>query len=314
MARILDFMEDLKDGNLKPILERVKADNTLDLQIRDNYINIYYRGGNLLKIEPKKKKEPFHFDEKYLKSDSKHNKELKRKIDKARQEGNVEDWIELFPELKQSMDFYMTKKRNSEREYQQHVVRENNYSKIANSTDYFIIDSEYQYKNRFDLIAVRWESDRAIRKIPKGFKPKLVFIEAKYGDSALKGKAGMLKHIEDFIKLDSKKIESIKNEMLTVLKQKRELGLIHGLGKDKNKNEFPSFSESTDLIFLLINHDPASKNLDDVLKEIEEYDDKTKDRIKFCSSNFFGYGLYKENIFTLSEFRERFYKQILNKK
>jgi len=46
------FLENLKSssGILYPILHRVKQDNTLTLAIRDNYINIYYRGGSILKL------------------------------------------------------------------------------------------------------------------------------------------------------------------------------------------------------------------------------------------------------------------------
>lgn len=46
------FMNDLllQDGKLNPILERVKIDHTLMLAIRDGYINIYYRGGSILRV------------------------------------------------------------------------------------------------------------------------------------------------------------------------------------------------------------------------------------------------------------------------
>lgn len=51
----LNFMSDLKqrDGVLNPILERVKHDHTLMLAIRENYLNIYYRGGNILRLTEK---------------------------------------------------------------------------------------------------------------------------------------------------------------------------------------------------------------------------------------------------------------------
>lgn len=47
------FMNDLlnEGGVLHSILHRVKRDHTLMLSIRQDYINIYYRGGNLLKVE-----------------------------------------------------------------------------------------------------------------------------------------------------------------------------------------------------------------------------------------------------------------------
>ena len=45
-------MQDLTqlDGLLNPILARANQDQTLMLAIRENYINVYYRGGNLIRI------------------------------------------------------------------------------------------------------------------------------------------------------------------------------------------------------------------------------------------------------------------------
>jgi hypothetical protein len=44
------FINDLKIGILNPFLIAVMDDDKLNLEIRNNYINIYYRGGNLLRI------------------------------------------------------------------------------------------------------------------------------------------------------------------------------------------------------------------------------------------------------------------------
>ncbi len=51
-----EFMADLESGFLKELLELVKNDYTLDLQIRENYINIYYRSGNILRVKADNKK------------------------------------------------------------------------------------------------------------------------------------------------------------------------------------------------------------------------------------------------------------------
>ncbi len=46
------FMGDLvqQEGLLNPILARVKKDQTLMIAIRENYINLYYRGSKLLRV------------------------------------------------------------------------------------------------------------------------------------------------------------------------------------------------------------------------------------------------------------------------
>ena len=135
----------------------------------------------------------------------------------------------------------------------------------------------------------------------------MVVIEKKYGDGALKGDAGMKKHLADFqeFKNDTVKLNNFKTEMLEVFKQKRELGLIPDLNfNDGNKNEVVEFSEGFDLLLLIANHDPASVKLQEELKSLND------ENVKLITSNFMGYGLFKQNVFSLDEFLMRFSKQI----
>lgn len=297
------FIQNLKDNyGLRTLLQYVKYDNTLDIEIRENKFNIYYRGGSALRVtEVAPNKFGFHFDKNYFPSDG------SLLYDSIPILNSETDWKQYFPLVKQGMDFYITKRPKEEREFQQLVVRENNYSNISNATDYFIIDIEYDnHKNaRFDMVALEWESSGSKRKLPKSYKPKLSIIEMKYGDGALKGSAGMVKHINDFNQFLSnpKEVTNFKSEMITALQQKRELGLMPCLSEEKNSNEVTEVHPDIDFIFLIANHDPASSIMRTEMLKLPS-------DIKFCASNFTGFGLFKENVFTRDQFIERFKNQI----
>ena len=47
------FMHALTDGFLRGITRLVRIDHDLDLEIRDNYLNIYYKGNSLLRLAEK---------------------------------------------------------------------------------------------------------------------------------------------------------------------------------------------------------------------------------------------------------------------
>src|SRR6056297_1124867 len=124
MARKLSqkFIADLKSGQLKEILEFVKSDHTLDIEIRENYINIYYRGGNILKIEEKNNGYEYSFDDNYADKKSKVKISNKSIINKYLEQ---KQWYDYFAYAKQAMNQYFSVKSNLEREFQQLVVREN---------------------------------------------------------------------------------------------------------------------------------------------------------------------------------------------
>lgn len=322
--RILNenFMGDLQSGKLKPLLEFVRNDNTLDLQIRNGYINIYYRGGNLLKLEQKANNKYYSasFDKEYYEKLKLLHKDLidptlDPTSDLPKCISNEEDakkWIGKFPLLKQIMNYYFTTKENKlEGEFEQLIVRENNYTpKMSNETDYFIIDTQYQNqipnKCRFDLIALYWASGD--RKQPKG-KCTLAFIEIKYGNQALRGESGLEEHIKDLNDFigNNDNFKTFKEEMIRLFKQKRDLELINfGKNKPAEIND-SSLTKDPEVILLLINYNPRSKALIEVIKNIKETKD-LKFKLKFATANFMGYGLYKEGIYNVEEFEEKFIK------
>ncbi len=300
------FMNDLLNsgGLLHPILERVKQDHTLMLSIRRDYINIYYRGGNILRVnEQRNGSYSAFFDSEYNKSG----------VPSPALPGTIGNqdlakaWVDSFQVLKGVMDFYFSENSKSEREFQQLIARENNFSTIANQSEYFISDIEFAdtaIGARFDILALRWLVSQ--RKSTSICKPAL--IEMKYGDGALSGNAGMLKHLQDINALisDSNKYRALLDTMEIQFNQLDELGLL-------NFNRVANWikikldaNERPEVIFILANHNPRSSKLSTILNDtkIDEYDYSPNFDIKFYVSSFAGYALHADCMVTLSQFRE----------
>ena len=316
---------DLKEGKLKSIPELIRRDLTLDFHIRDNQVHIYYRGGKIWDIKK-------HGQNQYKTSfNTNYCKETIRKIKlentgqldiekwvvslppKIASKEDVKKWISAIPFLKQIMDEYFSKKTTAEREYQQHVVNENNNFRTSQGTDYFIVDIEYEKnKGRFDMIAILWPSMGHLRKLPKGYKPKLAFIEMKFGDGALSGSSGIKKHLNDIDKVLEKpeNFSNIRKEIQSILCQKRELKLLRSLKENINKIDGIS-EEKPQFILLLAAHDPESKILHKALNQLScpKHCD-----LKIAIANFMGYGLYQEAMYSLDDFLKIFSKQIYSKK
>jgi hypothetical protein len=291
------FIDELRSGVLQPFLKLVHGDPTLCLEIREHYVNIYYRGGNILKITETGDAFDAWFDRKYL--DQEKTRVRDELPDTLAAPDDVNAWIGAIPFLKHEMDLWFGEHPKDEREFQQLMVRENNFGNAAKSTDYFICDIEYANGNRrFDLIAVRWPSTSADRKNNTGLG--LAFIEMKYLDKAMAWKAGLLKHIEDINDFlgDRTNLDNMKDEMKEVFKQKRELGLIC------SKMPIESFSDDDpEYILALANHDPDSSILK---RELAKPLVCPHAQLKFAVSSFMGYGLYQEHIFTFDDFKRRF--------
>ncbi len=302
------IIDALKEGLLGCFRERVIRDHTLDMEIRREDIRIYYRGGRILYITAATEGYKVDFDKNYFIKN-----EFVLPNGKVKNENDANEWVVTIPKLKQAMDLWLCHNPKEEREFQQLVVRENNYSSIAKGTDYFICDIEYVHnKNksgqnpRFDLIAAHWPSTPAARK--DNTKVGLAIIEIKYGEGAIGGAAGILKHIEDyemFIK-NNDMLRKFKDEMENAFNNKRKLGLI-----DSCKKDIMSFNnEAPDLILMFANHDPATKALKDAINKVRSEKPNTIDKIKFATANYFGCGLYDNAIYALNDFEKLYLNRI----
>jgi len=140
-------------------------------------------------------------------------------------------WVDSFQDLKGIMDFYFFEHSKPEREFQQLVARENNFSTIANQSEYFVTNIEFADSApgaRFDILAVRWLVSQ--RKSANNCQPAL--IEMKYGDGALSGNAGVLKHLQDIDALISgDKYKALLETMEMQFNQLDKFGFTHSPSK-----------------------------------------------------------------------------------
>lgn len=221
------YLESLKKGILRNITDYVKDDNELDLQIRDNYINIYYKGGNILRI---KSPNVFEFDEFYFYLDS--DKVAKKNVSEKTKQGLKRDKKDLLDLIKKGeiSEYFERAKRcmedwwkamednrgihHKEKTLQHKISRSN-----SKNTPYIVLDLEYQVSTkskfaydgnrdkrmpRFDIIAINNKTGR------------LCVMELKKDGGALEGKSGVECHIDSFehtIGRDSNRlfIEEMKN-------------------------------------------------------------------------------------------------------
>ena len=284
------LMEILKKDYLK-ITEYVKVSPYLDMEMRGNCVMVYYRGGKILTIFEDKRMEGLAAE--YYKDEN--TKLLVPQID------TIEDY---FAKAMHVIDMYEAyeKSRLGEKEIQQRVVYENNLSVNACKTDYFVADIEWADNDtlggRADIIAFRWNHMEHKKRLLQ-----LTIIEVKQGEESIvtsvdnngKISPGLSKHYDDFEKLrqDKDGVKSLAEDMLVVLKQKMDLGLVKGLEKlfedSRGKKKTPEILPELDFLFLLSNYHHYSDNLKNELE-------KLPDDSRFISSSFMGYGLYKDFI------------------
>jgi hypothetical protein len=300
-----NFMKDLlePERKLHPILERVQKDHNLMLAIRDGYINIYYRGGNILRVTERDAFYQTFFDVKYAKS----GQCVANPEENIRYQADAQKMVACFPERKIIMDEYFAGgSKTTEQEFQQLVARENNNSSISNETEYFVSDIEVTvpHLTRFDIVAIRWLASQ--RK--KGNNCRAALIEMKYGDGALEGKAGLLEHLEDMAEFISNREQytDLLKTMESQFNQLDDLKLLHfNKGTSKAKVKLNP-EDKPEVIFILANHNPRSPKLWKILMkpELDKYEHSELFDLKFYVSSFAGYGLHANCMHSLTEIRK----------
>lgn len=301
-----------EEGIYHEITELVKIDPYLDMEMRgEDGVMIYYRGGKILTIH--EQLGLIGLDENYYTKD-----------DDTNLTPHVENILDYLCKAKHIIDVHESceKSKLAEKEFQQRVVYENNLSANADNTDYFIADVEWADNDtlggRADIVAFRWNHMEHRKRILQ-----LTLIEVKQGDGAIetyetKNKrgelmlsAGLCKHYEDYLRFKENKdyVKDVAKDMLIVLKQKKELGLIKGLDKlfvSGEKEVEPELIDKPEFIFLLANYHHYSSAL-------KSESEKLPDDSLFYLSSFMGYGLYKDFVVTKKDLIERF-PNVFNKR
>lgn len=234
------FVADLLNGELAFFLNQVKnARDRLSLEIRNGYINIYYKGGSLLKITQKKTGYTFHFDAKYC--NNKGNAENFELLKHLRSD-DVAAYEQHFALMMQEMDSWFDAHPKPERDYQHQL--------LVNNPE--IVDIEYQVGQRMRLDMLFFADG------------KLMIVENKYGTGAIGGEAGVAEHYKDIREIMHN--DKLRNEMIDsvchISQAKKALGLTDNIIERED-------IKSVEILFLLANYNPKSQSLD---KELDKMD------------------------------------------
>lgn len=241
------FVNDLKTGSLSYFLKQVKSNrDKLCLEIRDGYVNIYYKGGNLLKITQKRNGYLFHFDAKYcLNKDDDTNYEKLKDLKPSL----IQDYIDNFELMMSEMDSWLEANPKKEREFQhQLLINNSNIIDIEYATPRSKVTGE-NLNMRLDMLMV--EGD------------KLIIVENKYGIGAISGNAGVSVHYEDICRLLNTPdvYEELLQSVINITKAKYELGLFDKSVESIDKTK-------TEILFLFAEFNQNSKSLKNEIKSM----------------------------------------------
>ena len=212
MRKLSDsFMQALTSGALAALIKRVRQDKDLDLEIRDGYFNIYYKGNSLLRLEE------LAFNRYRVDVHPKFTAGVMLP-EYLSDEITTASFLQEIPLLKENI--IQHGQSSLEVEYEQLVIRANNLELRTNS-EYFVIDRQYAVSSvgRFDLTGFLW--NRTGRR--QGQQVPLCFMELKFAlNSDIQDVHHQLARYYEAIKTDT---QAIAAEAESILKQKLALGL-----------------------------------------------------------------------------------------
>jgi hypothetical protein len=244
------FMDTLISGFLLPLRQRVIQDKDLDLQIRENYINIYFKGNSLLKlIEATGNRFRPEIHPKFLAGLA---------VPDFFDEDTIREFLGHIPAIKESI--ILLGASSLEVEYEQLFIRANN-NEPRNNSEYFIVDRQLTMpgRDRIDLSAIYWKRDG--RKRGQAVPP--CFMELKFAlNTDIQEVHNQLERYHSAV---SERAEQVALETETVFRQKLDLGLfdqpsdrvkaMKTLRVTRNPDEFR-------YVLVLVDYNPYSKLFD----------------------------------------------------
>lgn len=282
------------------ILKIVREDNDLMMFLRGDYVTVYYKSLQILRIDGGNR---FYIDKNYG-------------IDPNERES----WERYFEEAKTSLDAHSRKNKDKlEKEIQQRIIRENNYGRKSAGTDYYIFDIEYvppsgREGGRFDALAFCWPT----KERKNGDSLQLALIEIKVGETAISGSSGVFDHYKstanflDALNKNTEEKEAFFNDMDEIIGQLRRLGLLiirRANSNEENPHQVTISRENPQLIFALANYSPNAKRLNGELQSIREYNKQLNAEMPFellfATSPCIGYALYSKYMLGIDDFAEK---------
>lgn len=306
------FWKRLKLEPLSSIIKYASdSNNGLDVHLRGNYINIYYKGGNILRIKPKS----FFFDKFYYYTKCKKEDRTTRKSiilesskghsceglskENALQiiESLEKSKAELVKLLDVSPEAYFNKAKSVINEWLEVQLKElgiNHNEKDCqhsislqnrdfDTSDFIVIDLEYAISQKASFAEQNGNPRPDIIAVDKS--GQIHVLELKYRFQATEGDAGVEQHILDFEKTIGKDAKGdFVSEMSNLVESKKKLGLIDNrCNVDKTKK--PVF----DLVFRGSKHDvsrfdelyghfKAKRRVNDIIYLIDDYDFKLRNK------------------------------------
>jgi hypothetical protein len=291
--RILDesFFSALSTGPLRPLLQRVKRDASLDLHLHRGEVDVYYRGAKLVTVGRRPGGYALAVQKTYVQERA---PQLGEPV-VVRHEAECESWLTRLPLLKDAIDLSLGW-REREREALQLLVRENNTLVAGKASDYWVVDREYGTPaGQFDALALYWPSEGPKRRAqrPQG----LALIEAKFGEEALDNDAtGLAAYVHGARKL-APRFQDIATHAWDVFRQKHSLGLINHPGVPEVEHRL---SGRLEVLLVLVDHDPDSSRL---LEELRRVDTGGEVDVFMAQASNFGYALHRSRLVPLEDFR-----------